>query len=141
MLLERPSFQEQYLRCIYHKKASVPFSTKPRNSAESINEKRSFQPSSTCSSTTPRYSYKDFDEFCKIIKMLKLPADWEVSMHTATDNVKVSMQDTIHTLTMTFEIFVDGDLQFTIRIFMCPILPDDHKIYKVSVKEALEISP
>ena len=105
---------------------SIPSSstiTKSRSSAESISLKRSSLPVPEITHVVSYY--KDFAEFQKRIMLVKLPASWHIVPDT--NNIKIFNQDASHALPY-IEVFVDTDLQFTVRVFMWK-LPDDHEIY------------
>ena len=89
--------------------------TKPRDSAEIIAQKRSaVQSSLNVVSPTPSL-YKNYEDFLKRVQQLKLPGAWKIfpDIH----DVKILKQDDVHVLPH-FEILVDTELQFTVSVYM-----------------------
>ena len=96
--------------------------TKPRDSAETIAQKRSVL--LNIAAPAPSF-YKNYEDFLNRVHKLKLPEAWNI--FSDINNVKILKQDGIHVLPH-FEIIVDTELQFSVNVYMWK-LPDDHKIY------------
>ena len=65
-----------------------------------------------------------FQEFCQRISKLKLPVGWSINI---SEFAYIKKSDDIHDLSH-FEIIVDLNLAFKIRIFAL-FFPPDHDIY------------
>ena len=103
-------------------KSFPPSSSKPRESAGNIFEKKSLCNEARCE--TPTMCYKTFMEFLNRVKLLKL-VGWEVSTTDKTANFKFN--DGIHSVPK-YEIHVDEHLSFIIRVMLWTI-PSNHQIY------------
>ena len=99
--------------------------TRPRSSAENIiNKKLQHQ---EIVDTTSHVYYKSFGEFLNRIQTLKLPHGWKICPQTAADLVSIIKMDDVHMIPV-FEIHVDRELFYTVRVFAWK-LPADHHIY------------
>ena len=81
--------------------------------------------------------YKSFDEFSIRIKSLKLPHGWNIE-NADGECVKIQKQDQLHMLPQ-FEIFVNINLIFTVRVFTWSI-PDFHNIYVSNCRSCKNIT-
>ena len=99
----------------------------PRSSAESISIKKEINlppPSSSSNIVSP--CYRDFEEFKKLIKLIKLPLSWKIVNNYNVDIV-FKYFDSVHTLAM-YEVFTNDTLIFKIRYFLW-LIPNNHEIY------------
>ena len=96
--------------------------TKPRDSAETIAQKKSVL--LNIAAPAPSF-YKSYEDFLNRVHKLKLPEAWNI--FPDINNVKILKKDGIHVLPH-FEIIVDTELQFSVNVYMWK-LPGDHKIY------------
>ena len=80
--------------------------------------------------------YNSFHEFCGRIKTLKLENEWQIS--PAEDHVQICKYDQEHVVPI-FEIYIDSQLTFTIRVFSWS-LPNEHTIYNENSKSVKNIT-
>ena len=77
--------------------------------------------------TAPHIYYKSYDEFCTRINALKLHHEWKIL--PSKEFTQICKNDNKHS-TPLFNIYVEENLRFTIRVFNWSIT-NDHKIYKL----------
>ena len=99
--------------------------SKPRDSSKTVLLKRSLS-AENVPDTPPPSCYKSFTEFNNRVTSLKL-VGWQVNNH---DNVThFTLNDQTHSVPK-YEIYVDDQLSFTVRVLLWNI-PNGHEIYSL----------